>query len=92
MTEQELMEDLKNADLSWKNAKIKLSRANKVVTDIESDMVEIKLRKDNLIEALRVFRLRSPIQPLTLHELEIERFRKNNPEICKFAKDRDAAK
>ena len=89
MTEAELLQQLSEVDFDWQKAKRELARAKKLWTDIETNLIELKLRKESIMENLRVFNNTSPIQPPSLRELEIERFRKNNPEICTFAKERD---
>jgi hypothetical protein len=92
MNEQELLAQLAEVDLNWLEAKRKLAQAKKMWTDTETEIIELKLKRDNLTEALRVFRKTDPIQPPSLRDLEIERFRKDNPEVCALAKERDSVK
>jgi hypothetical protein len=92
MSEEEILSQLEEAELDWIEAKRKIAFSKKLLMHAETLLIEIKFRKDNLTEALRVFRNTTPIQPLSLRELEIERFRKDNPEVCAFAKERDDLK
>jgi len=92
MTEQEILDQIEEVEHDRKNAKRKLASAKKLLMDMETKIIELNLQKAKLMEDLRVFKLTSIIQPKTPYELEIERFRQNNPEICAFAKDRDTFK
>ncbi len=92
MTEAELLKQLDDINYDWNEAKRKLAYAKKQLIEIESNMIEISLRRDKAQEALRMFKLTTPIQPLTIRELDIEKFRENNAEVCEFARERDELK
>ena len=91
-TEDKILQELEEVELDLKDAKRKLAVVKKLWMNEETKIIDLKLHKDNLIEALRVFKNISPIQPLSIRDLEIERFRKDNPEVCAFAKERDELK
>jgi len=90
MTEQELLEQLAEVDLDWQFAKKKLVDARKPLIEIEDEIIELKIKKDSLTEKLRVFKATDKVQPLSIKELEIQRFRKENPEVCAWARERDS--
>lgn len=91
MTNKEkiLLEKIANLELDKRNTKLKMVRLQKEITERETELIEIMLEIDKTAEDLRVFRATTPIQPKTLHELEIEKFRADNPEVVAFAKERD---
>ncbi len=89
---QELLDKIKQQEhlLNW--ARREVSILSKAVVDAETFLIETKLKYEAFQEELRVFNNTSSIQPISLYEKEIETFRKNNPEICLFAKERDINK
>ena len=92
MTEQELLDQLETIEYSYLSAKRKLIEIQKQYADIETLLIELKINKEKLTEELRVFRKTNASQPLSLRDLEIEKFRKNNPELCQWASERDKPK
>lgn len=92
MTEDQLIKQLAEVEQAWQHAKKRLAAAKKLLTDSETQIIELSIEKDRLIEALRVHRNTTIIQPVSLRQLEIERFRKDYPEVCALVKDRDEAK
>jgi hypothetical protein len=91
-TEQELIDKLAEADKDWLDAKRKLADAKKRWTEAETQLVDASIHKDRVKEELRVHRATTPRHELTHRDLEIERFRLDNPEIVEFAKERDKPK
>jgi hypothetical protein len=61
MTEQELLDQLAEAELNWNEAKRKLAVAKKLWTHAETLCIDSKLQKERVEEALRVFRNRQVI-------------------------------
>lgn len=90
--EEILLKQLEEIEYDLNEAKRKLAVAKKLCMHAETQVIDFKLVKDNLLESLRVFKNTNPIQPLTLRELEIERFRKDNPEVCAKIRERDSFK
>lgn len=91
-TEEKILQQIEEVDLDLLDSKRKLAQAKRLWTDTETEIIELKLKKDRLIEVLRVFRNTSPVQPPSIRDLEIERFRRDNPEVCAEAKERDTIK
>lgn len=91
-TEQEIVAELAEAEKEWLDAKRSQAAAKKRWTESETKLVNVSVHMSRLKEELRVLRNRNPIQDPTLRELEIEKFRKDNPEIVEYAKLRDQEK
>lgn len=88
-TEQELLDKLREAEKEYAESKRKLAEAKKRWTDAETDLINSKLHMDRVKEELRVHRNTVPRHEPSRRDLEIEEFRKNNPEVVEFARLRD---
>lgn len=91
-TEQELMNGLAEAEKELHDAKRALAEAKKRWTDAETNVISAKLKKDRIKEELRVYRKTTPKYEPDQRDLDIERFREENPELCEWARERDAKK
>jgi hypothetical protein len=91
MDEKKILEEMAKVEEEYKLAKAKLSKAKRDVLDAETVLINAKIRKERLAEALRVNRSTVPsaIPELTLRDQDIEEFRKRNPELVAWAKERD---
>jgi hypothetical protein len=89
VNEQQLAELLINAELTLAEAKEELAKAKMVWLDAETEVVNARIARDRALENLRVFRNTDPNIPPDAREMEIQRFRKANPEVVEFAKERD---
>lgn len=92
MTEQELIDKLAEADREVTDAKKALAEAKKRWTDTETNLISAKINRDRIRESLRVHRSITPRYEPDLRDLDIERFRKDNPELCEWARERDRIK
>lgn len=92
MNEQGLMDELAKADAEHLEAKRKLAVAKRLCTHAETQVIETALNKERMAEKLRAFRARSMNRPLTLLQMEIEKFREDYPDLVEFARLRDAEK
>jgi hypothetical protein len=92
MTEQELIDKLAEAEREILATKKALAEAKKRWTDIETTLISAKINRDRIKEALRVYRKTTPGYEPDARELEIERFRKDNPELVEWARQRDRIK
>ena len=92
MTDQELLQQLDNADYEYQEAKRKLARLKKEYMDAETVLINCKLHKERVVEAIRVHMATTPRPEKSLQDLEIERFRETYPELVKWAKQRDEHK
>lgn len=92
MTEQELINKLVEADKEIANAKRALSEAKKRWTDAETNLISAKINRDRVKEELRVYRRTTPRYEPDQRDLDIERFRKDNPELVEWARQRDGIK
>ena len=81
MTEEELVVNIENIDIELKNAKLALAAAKRAAVDAESIYIEIKLKKERLVEELRVCRAAKVNRELTHQEKDVERFKKALPEL-----------
>lgn len=91
-TEQELMDKLAEANKAMLEAKRKLSEAKKRWTDAETELVSTSIHRDRVKEELRVYRNITVRHDPSRRDLEVEEFRKNNPEVVEFARLRDEEK
>ena len=81
MTEEELVVNIENIDIELKNAKLALAAAKRAAVDAESIYIEMKLKKERLVEELRVCRATKVNRELTHQEKDVERFKKALPEL-----------
>ncbi len=92
MSEQELVDQLNDAEKELAQAQSKLASAKKVWTEAETKLIEAKIHLERVKEALRAFRARTPKHEPTLRDETIEQFRKDHPELVEMAKQRDLNK
>jgi hypothetical protein len=92
MTEQEYLDQIAQAEQDWYLAKRDLAEAKKVWVSAETQVIDCKIALDRIKEDLRVYRSITPTLNLELREQEIEKFRKNHPELCQWADQRDKNK
>ncbi len=91
-TEKELVDKLAEAEREVVDAKKALAEAKKRWTDAETDLISAKITRDRIKEELRVYRKTTPKYDPDQRDLDIERFRKDNPELCEWARQRDIDK
>lgn len=89
-SEQELIKKLAEAEKEVLDSTRALSEARRRWTDAETDVIGAKLNRDRAKEELRVHRATTPKHEPNHDDLEIERFRQANPELCAWARERDA--
>jgi hypothetical protein len=89
-----LMSNLKEANLEWENAKRTLAEAKKRLLTAENNVINLKINRDNTVEALRLHEATTQQFDLVDHErhAEIDDFRNRFPELCEMADARDKAK
>lgn len=92
MTEQELINKLAEADREVIDAKKALAEAKKRWTDAETNLISAKINRDRIKEDLRVYRRITVRHDPDARDLEIERFRQDNPELVEWARQRDGIK
>jgi hypothetical protein len=83
MTEQELEQQIADANVAYQEASKKLSDAKRAMVETESLVIEIKIRREKLQDQLRAMRYANANQPPTERELEIEGFRGRMAEAMK---------
>ncbi len=91
-TEKELVDKLAEAEKELHNAKRALAEAKKRWTDAETNVISAKLNRDRIKEELYEYHRTTPKYEPDQRDLDIEKFRKDNPEICEWARERDAKK
>lgn len=92
MIKQDLENLISELELDKRIAKRRLAETRRAVTEAETKLIDISIAYDRAKEELRVFIATSPIREKTLHDLEIDKFREDNPEIVEFARKRDEHK
>lgn len=92
MTEQELINKLAEAEREVVDAKKALAEAKKRWTDAETNLITAKINRDRTKESLRVYRNVTVKYDPDSRDLEIERFRADNPELVEWARLRDQRK
>ena len=92
MNRAELLTALAEAEKDYADAKKVVAQCKKQCIDAETKLIEAKLNKEKLEEALRIDKNTVPsLTPeMSAREKEIEQFRQNNPEVVEFARQRDA--
>lgn len=91
-TEKELVDKLAEAEKEMAEAKKALAEAKRRWTDAETDLISAKINRDRIKEDLRVYRKVTVRYDPDSRDLEIERFRKDNPELVEWARQRDQRK
>ena len=83
MTEEELLNKIKEADVELHNATLAVSNAKRAHTHAETAYLEAKLCKDRLLEELRVYRITTVDYEMDYREKDIARFKKVLPDLLK---------
>jgi chromosome segregation ATPase len=79
MTENDLLEEIVRADGDRAMLKGKISKLQKQVTELESDLIAVTIHKDRVTDQLRQLRGSTVNHELTERELEIEAFKERLP-------------
>lgn len=88
-SENELLGKLAEAEKELHEARSKLAEAKKRWTDAETNVISAKLNRDRVKEELRVHRNTVPKYEPDSRDLDIERFRVENPELMEWIRERD---
>jgi hypothetical protein len=91
-TELDLMQEILEVEKELVISKAKLAEANRKWLERETEVISIKIKLDNLKEALRVNRDTYAGITFEKRDLEVEEFRQRNPEVCEMARQRDEDK
>lgn len=91
-TENELLSKLAEAEKLLHEARNALAEAKRKWTTAETNVISAKLNRDRVKEELRVHRNTTPKYEPDSRDLDIERFRKENPELMEWVRERDAKK
>ena len=90
MTEQEFLEQIEYCESAMNIARHKIKEAKKMLNDGESELIELKIQRDRLVESLESFRQSSPTaEVMEVWDIDLERFRQAYPELCAMAHERD---
>lgn len=83
MNEQELLNAIQKAEEDRKIFKRKITLLKQEINERESDLIEASIRKDRLIERLRVHKSTVPRYLPDEREKEIQAFKEVFPELSK---------
>lgn len=89
MTEEQLILQLSEAERDYAEAKRLLATAKKLWTEAETKMINGKLHKERVQEAIRVFHATTYKKEHGSREKEIKAFREKYPDLCEMAAQRD---
>lgn len=92
MTEEELLQQLKEAEDELHHAKRKVREVKSQLLDAETNLINAKLHRDRVKEALRVHLATTPKYEPTKRDEDIEQFREKHPELVAWARQRDFEK
>jgi len=94
MNEKELLQEIAVAEQEYQDAKKALAEAKRKWVDAETEVIHAKLKKERLVEELRINRNTVPPETPVMEqrELDIERFRQDHPELVEWARQRDGIK
>lgn len=92
MSEQELIDQLTEAEKELAQAQNRLASAKKIWTEAETKLIDAKIHLERVKEALRAYRACTPKYEPSLRDESIEQFRKDHPELVEMAKQRDLNK
>lgn len=87
--ENELLSKLAEAEKMLHEARNSLAEAKRKWTAAETDVISAKLNRDRVKEELRVYRNTTPRHELSVEEKDLERFRRDNPELMQWVRERD---
>jgi hypothetical protein len=90
-TEKEYLAQIKDAEQEIASQQTYMVWYKRCVSETESRLIEVKIRKERLIESLARLRNSTIDRDLTDRDQEIQNFRDRNPELCRMAKERDLA-
>ena len=83
MTEQDILQQIAETQTAYAEAQDKMRQAKAVFVEAESEVIEHKIKLENLREQLRQHRMVTPNYTPTHREQEIEAFRQRLPELLK---------
>jgi hypothetical protein len=90
--ENELLSKLAEAEKELHEARNALAEAKKKWTTAETNVISAKINRDRVREELRVYRNTTPRYEPDAQDLDLERFRKENPELMEWIRERDGKK
>lgn len=91
-SENELLSKLAEAEKDLYEARNALSDAKKKWTAAETKVISAQLNRDRVKEELRVHRNTTPRYEPDARDLDLERFRVENPELMEWIRERDEKK
>jgi len=91
-SEQELLSKLAEAEKELHDARNSLADAKRKWTAAETNVISAKLNRDRVKEELRVHRNTTPKYEPTPADLDLQRFRDENPELMEWIRERDGIK
>ena len=86
MTEEEFNSEIAKCDEDISIARAKMISHKKKFYECESELLTAKLKKEELIDNLRIMKAADINQPPTYRELDIERFKEVLPSILEKLK------
>lgn len=89
MTEQEILNQIQEAEQEKNYAKLALRNAKKLLQEADTLLFESTLKLERLREALRVYHNITYRKEHGAREKEIAAFRAKFPDLCEMAKQRD---
>lgn len=81
--EDNLLFKIKELESEQLEARAKISKAKKEISEAESDLIEHTLHKEKLIEQLRLLRNQTVDTTLSAEDIDLERFKLVHPELSK---------
>jgi hypothetical protein len=92
MNEPEIISLLNEAEQDYQRASLLLSKAKRTLMEVETIVIESKLRMEKYVELLRIHRNTHSQPEIVLRDEEIQQFRQDHPELVALAKERDRSK
>lgn len=83
MSESDILDKIKAADVELHNATLNVSSAKRNLMNAETAYLEAKLAKERLVEELREYRLQKVDEELTYRDIDIARFKEVLPDLLK---------
>jgi len=90
--ENGLLSKLAEAEKSLHEARNALADAKRKWTAAETEVISAKIHRDRVKEELRVYRITTPRYEQSPQDVDLERFRKENPELMEWVRERDSKK
>lgn len=78
-----LLSKIEELEIEQVNARLRIAKAKREAFDAESDLIELSINKDRLIEQLRVIRVSAIDYSKTKEEVDLDRLRAIMPELLK---------